>query len=67
MSACSNVKKELYLLEQESRWSRPILLLNERKENVKRRFWVQKTFKKEKIWEFDTLFQEPKEDREQFF
>ena len=42
VSIYSKVKEDLYLLQQESKWIRLILLLNKRKHSVKRRLWVRK-------------------------
>ena len=41
-------KKELYLLEQKSKWPQLILLVNKRKEKVKTSSWIRKIFKKRK-------------------
>lgn len=52
-------KKELYLLEQKSKWPQLILLVNKRKGKVKTRSWIRKIFeKRKKLVSFHTFFQE---------
>ena len=67
MAILSKCQRHLNLLEKSLRLVTLLSILN-RKKKRERRFWVRKIFqRRSELGDFATLFQELKDDREQFF